>query len=83
LFVTSKLAKIEKTFQGTSKNIKLDSINQLPQVKTKQISNKNTSLLPKIRSRIKPNTRPDENSNLNSSDMTEKGIYYYFKIECI
>ena len=76
MFVSSKLAKIEKKSQGS--NFKIESSNQLPHIKTKQIKDKNTLFLPKLRNRIKPTFFLNETSNVNSFAMNEKGIFFNY-----
>jgi hypothetical protein len=79
LFVSSKLAKIEKKSQG-SNHFKIESSKQLSHIKTKQIKDKNTSFLPKLRTRIKPTFFLNETSNVNvnSFAMNEKGKFFNY-----
>ena len=83
MFASSKLAKVEKQLQvSTYNSIKIESNNQPPHIKNKQTNskaNKNTSLLPTFTARSKTPYLSDGNTdNLNSPEMNEKSIMFFF-----
>jgi spore germination protein GerM len=84
LFASSKLAKVEKQLQvSTYNSIKIESYNQPPQIRNKQINsktNKNTSLLPTFIARSKPHYFSDGTNNLNSPEMNEKSIMFFLLV---